>query len=246
MLFTFAKYHGAGNDFIIVDDTKLKFPVKDQNYISHLCNRRFGIGADGLILLQPSKQADFRMRIFNSDGKETAQCGNGLRCLADFIRQNFSQHLISIETNETVVPCSFAGDLVHIDLGPYRWKKQGTDYDLIHTGVPHVVSFVADLDVPHFKSTAAKIRHEEDANVNYALIKEDKIFVRTYERGVEDETLSCGTGAAAVAVAAIKKFQLKNRICIVPASKEELYVEVKSERVQLSGPATFVFLGTIG
>lgn len=255
MQFPFAKYHGAGNDFIIIDDEKLKFPFTDGEYIAHLCQHRLGVGADGVVLLQPSEKGDFRMRIFNADGKEAALCGNGLRCLVDFIRQNKrASSPLAIETEERVVACSWEGDQITVDLGAPEWLFQHTidsfSIQVINTGVPHAVAFVENLEIPDFKSVAAKLRFNdvfapEGANINFAWLQGDKIYTRTYERGVEDETLACGTGAAAVAVAAVKKYKLKSPICIVPVSQEELFVEVSQEAVRLKGRATFVFYGIV-
>ena len=256
MQFNFAKYHGAGNDFIILDDRRMRFPIADEKFIQHLCEHRLGVGADGVVLLQPSEKADFRMRIFNADGKEAAQCGNGLRCLVDFIKQlgHPSPHL-SIETHERIVQCSWEKDQITVDLGAYIWAHDNFpigsfSLQLVHTGVPHAVAFVKDLAIPDFQTVAAKLRFHEafapqGANVNFAQMRGDKIYTRTYERGVEEETLACGTGAAAVAVAAMKKYQLKNPICIVPVSREELFVEVTPQTVRLRGRATFVFHGLI-
>jgi diaminopimelate epimerase len=255
MQFPFAKYHGAGNDFIIIDDDELKFPWTDVDYIAHLCQHRLGVGADGLILLQPSKKAGFRMRIFNADGKEAAQCGNGLRCLVDFIRHSKRvSSPLRVETEERVIACSWEGDQITVDLGAPAWLFKHTvdSYPLqvINTGVPHAVTFVENLEMPDFKSIASKLRHNaifapEGTNVNFASLQGDKIYTRTYERGVEDETLACGTGAAAVAIAAIEEYKLKSPICIVPASQEELFVEVDSKTVRLRGKATFVFHGIV-
>ncbi|MBS0648634.1 MAG: diaminopimelate epimerase [Verrucomicrobia bacterium] len=256
MQFSFAKYQGAGNDFILIDDEKMRFPLEDASYISRLCHRRFGIGADGVVLLQSSEKADFRMRIFNADGKEAAQCGNGLRCLVDFIHQkgHRAQHFL-IETQKRIIPCSWDSGLITIDFGPAEWLLEDFSLDdfslhLINTGVPHLVAFVDQLNMSDFKSMGAKLRHHaafspEGANVNFAQLQGDKIYVRTYERGVEDETLACGTGAAAVAIAALKKYSLKNPVCIVPASKEELLVEATEETIRLKGPATCVFYGYV-
>jgi diaminopimelate epimerase len=255
MQIPFAKYHGAGNDFIIIDDERLKFPLMDSEFIIHLCEHRLGVGADGVVLLQPSDKADFRMRIFNADGKEAAQCGNGLRCLVDFIRQNKRvTSPIVIETEERVIACSWEGDQITVDLGMPEWLFEHTidavSLQVINTGVPHAVAFVENLTMPDFKAVAAKLRfHDvfapEGTNVNFAWLQGDKIYTRTYERGVEDETLACGTGAAAVAVAAVKKFKLKSPICIVPVSQEELFVDVSPHTVRLKGKATFVFHGIV-
>jgi diaminopimelate epimerase len=251
MLIPFAKYQGAGNDFIVIDDLQLKFPIADQEFIIHLCQHRLGVGADGVILLQPSEKADFQMRIFNSDGWEAEQCGNGLRCLVDFIRQNYrTATSLSIQTADRVVSCSWQGDQICVDLGPYAWIHPHFSLEVIHTGVPHVVAFVEDLAIPDFKSIAAGLRSHPDlssegANVNFALIQDGKVYIRTYERGVEDETLACGTGAAATAIAAMKKYQLKNPIRVIPASEEELQVDVFPEKVHLTGRAALVFIGSV-
>jgi len=256
MIIPFAKYHGAGNDFILVDDRVLKFPVADEAFIVHMCQHRLGIGADGLILLQPSELADFRMRIFNADGKEAEMCGNGLRCLVDFIRQDgFKLREVSIETQGRIVQCTWKGDKISVDLGSYEQygkpvKIEPYTLHMVNTGVPHAVAFVETLEHPQFTAVASKIRSHpalgpEGANVNFAQFYEGKIYTRTYERGVEDETLACGTGAAAVAIAAVQKYGLKNPVCIVPASQEELFVEVHSDRVHLLGQATLVFIGSI-
>src|SRR3569832_1684792 len=181
MQFPFAKYHGAGNDFIIIDDEKLKFPSADADYIAHLCQHRLGVGADGDVLLQSSEKADFRMRIFNADGREAAQCGNGLRCLVDFIRQ--SKRVLSplsIETEGRVVACCWEGDQIVVDLGTAEWLFKHTvdSYPLqvINTGVPHAVAFVENLEMPDFKSIASKLRHNaifapEGTNVNFAWLQ---------------------------------------------------------------------------
>jgi diaminopimelate epimerase len=256
MLIPFAKYHGAGNDFIVVDDRRERFPVGDREFIAHLCEHRLGVGADGVLLLQPSEKADFRMRIFNADGNEAAQCGNGLRCLVDFIHQSgISMKSLTLETAERVVECSWQGNLISVDLGSYQWLKEGMgvdpfSIDLIDTGVPHAVAFVEELKHPAFKEVAAGLRwHKslgpEGANVNFARMVDGKLYTRTYERGVEDETLACGTGAAAVAIAAMKKYKLENPVCIVPASEEELFIEVAQSKVRLLGRATFVFHGSV-
>ncbi len=256
MQLNFAKYHGAGNDFVIFDDRMMRFPVQDEKFIQHLCEHRLGVGADGVVLLQLSEKADFRMRIFNADGKEAAQCGNGLRCLVDFIRQmGHPSSSLTIETHERIVQCSWEGDQITVDLGAYIWAHDNFPIDsfslqLVHTGVPHAVAFVKDLAIPDFQSVASKLRFHQafapqGANVNFAQMKGDKIYTRTYERGVEEETLACGTGAAAVAVAAMKKYQLKNPICIVCRPLVKNSLSTSRLRRELRGRATFVFHGSI-
>ena len=249
----FAKYHGAGNDFILIDDRKEAFPVDASAFIAKLCEHRLGVGADGLILLQPSERADFRMRIFNCDGKEAEMCGNGLRCLAHFIRKlGDKRPIFRIETRGQITTCSFEGENVSVDMGSYRWIESGIrigSYTVyaVHTGVPHAVVF-GDAG-EDFVSIARAIRSHsrfqpEGVNVNFATIENGKIRTRTYERGIEDETLACGTGAAAVAVVASKLHAL-HEITILPASEEELYIKLDQNKVTVTGPAVFVFEGKL-
>jgi diaminopimelate epimerase len=252
MILLFAKYHGAGNDFIVIDDRTEAFPVSHSAFVQSLCQRHTGIGADGLILLQSSSRADARMRIFNSDGHEAALCGNGLRCLVDFAHR---LHLIgsrsTIETKNRLVACEWTQETVTVDLGPYEFLAMKLSFEalkfhLINTGVPHAVAFVED---DHF-ALAPQIRSHpsfgsEGANVNFAMLKGSKLHIRTYERGVEGETLACGSGAAAVAVAAHHVYHLSNPITIVPCSGEELQVNVLPASLRLTGKATFVFHGSV-
>ncbi|MGD0664867.1 MAG: diaminopimelate epimerase [Rhabdochlamydiaceae bacterium] len=247
----FAKYHGAGNDFILIDDQSETFPVSNHNFIQSVCQRQTGIGADGLILLQKSEKADARARFFNSDGKEVALCGNGLRCLVDFAYQLERIGAKStLETNDRLVACEWNDGEITVDIGPYTWLHplsfESLDIQVVNTGVPHAVAFVED----HTQfSMAPQIRSHaslgmEGANVNFAVLTDNKLHVRTYERGVEGETQACGTGAAAVAVAAQKKYHLPNPITIVPRSGEELKVDVSPASLRLTGKATFVFHGS--
>jgi diaminopimelate epimerase len=247
----FAKYHGAGNDFILIDDQNETFPVSNHNFIHSLCQRQTGIGADGLILLQSSKKADARAHFFNSDGKEVALCGNGLRCLVDFAYQLERIGAKSIlETNDRLVACEWNDGEITVDLGSYKWLHplsfESLDLQVLNTGVPHAVAFVENYDqfsmAPQIRSHASL--GEDGANVNFAVLTDNKLHVRTYERGVEGETLACGTGAAAVAVAGQKKYRLPNPITIVPRSGEELKVDVSSASLRLTGKATFVFHGS--
>lgn len=236
----FAKYHGAGNDFILIDDRDLSFSA-DAQLIKKMCHRRFGIGADGVILLQPSSKADFRMRIFNNDGGEAAMCGNGIRCLIHFIRSlGLTQKQYWIETKERVVPCAIEGDTVSVDLGVFRWLSE----HVIDTGVPHAVVFVESLERIDLEVKGRELRESLGSNVNFASKDPSGVIrMRTYERGVEGETLACGTGAAAVGVVARARFSVQNPVKILCASSEELLVEVGEESVRLIGTATFVFNG---
>ncbi len=255
MIFFFAKYQGAGNDFLIFDDREETFPISDADYLRFLCDRHLGIGADGLLLLQRSQKADLRMRIFNSDGREASMCGNGLRCLVDFAYQLelIGSHSV-IEIADREVHCLWEEGGITVDLGAHEWIHSNLSIDcfgidVIHIGVQHAVVFVENHDL--FLSHAPYLRNHplmgmEGANVNFAVLKEGVLYTRTFERGVEAETLACGSGAAAVAIAASHRHQLKNPITIIPRSQEPLKVEVLPSTVRLSGKATFVFHGSIG
>jgi len=249
VLLPFAKYHGAGNDFILFDDRGSKFPERGFGQIAGLCDRRLGIGADGLILLQTSSVADYRMRIFNADGREAALCGNGLRCLARFIDDGRSSW--RIEMPERIVSCSLHPLGASVEMGPWNLLFKDQEWEegvlhALHTGVPHAVVPVQSLEIPDFGQRSRRIRHSplfgpEGANVNFALKRADgSLAYRTYERGVEGETLSCGTGAAAVAAA----FGQAEGF-VATASGEKLFVVITENNAIVSGPAAFVFSGII-
>lgn len=245
----FAKYQGAGNDFILIDD---RAPHFNPNLVPQLCNRKFGIGADGVILLQTDPAADFRMRIFNSDGSEAGSCGNGLRCLMKFIVDlGLPKKNYRIATGDRIVEASFVGDQIVVQMGlAVNLKKhriEGFDVHSVDTGVPHAVVFSPDADL---KILGPMLRHHSTfqpagTNVNIAHIQSDgSIRVRTYERGVEGETLSCGTGAAAVGLIASQQYHLPNpiRIC---APGGELEIHVDGLHVAQAGKAAKVFEGVI-
>jgi diaminopimelate epimerase len=253
MKFPFSKYHGAGNDFILIDDRVSFFPVADKDQIRKLCDRRLGIGADGLILLQHSQKADFRMRLFNADGGEPGMCGNGIRCLVAFAHSlGIEKHIYHIETDHAVRACQRQQDKIAVSMGPVRVLHRGLELalehevvamEVLHTGVPHAVIFVDDLDAVDVASKGREIRYHshfsEGVNVNFAMhTTEGHVRVRTYERGVEAETLACGTGAVAVAAAT-------NATAILTASGEMLEVRMDGEQAQLIGPAQLVFKGEI-
>ena len=200
MLLTFYKYQGTGNDFIMVDNRLNSFPKENTQLIEQLCDRRFGIGADGLILLENHTTYDFKMVYFNSDGNESSMCGNGGRCLVAFAKQ-----LGIIEATaefEAVDGYHFAkiigDDLVSLQMKDVDRIAVHQDYSFLNTGSPHHVQLVSDLKNLDVKTEGAKIRYSDlygkaGSNINFVNQIENDIFaVRTYERGVEDETLSCG------------------------------------------------------
>ena len=256
----FYKYQGTGNDFIIIDNRTSRL-ILEENVVKSLCDRRFGIGADGLILLHNMSDYDFEMVYFNSDGRESTMCGNGGRCIAAFahrlglikdktsfwaIDQEHNAEIISVNENTIIVKLSLH-DITEI-------HHRENDY-VIDTGSPHYIRFTDDADRVDLVAEARKIRynHEfkhEGINVNFVQINDDHIFVRTYERGVEDETLSCGTGVVASALAYAVRSNTDNTKVNVRTRGGELNVSFKKihhsfNDVWLEGPATFVFKGEI-
>ncbi len=258
MKINFSKYQGAGNDFIIIDDRGKLFPASTE-LINKLCNRHFGIGADGLMLLSNSSDGDFLMRYFNSDGNESTMCGNGGRCITHFANK------LGIIQSSTV----FWGiDGVHnaelTDKNYVRLKMKDVeeieiidDNYFIDTGSPHYVSFVRDVDAIDVNREGKLIRQSVNlnnggTNVNFIqVIENDTIKIRTFERGVEAETLACGTGAVASSIAYVQYFEIdKNRIRLIAPGGELLVTFDRKDstnfnNIWLEGPAKHVFDGTI-
>ena len=253
MIFEFYKYQGTGNDFILIDDRKNIFDIDDKNLISALCERKMGIGADGLILLRDHEEFDFEMIYFNSDGMQSSMCGNGGRCIVDFAR------LLEIITNETIF---LAIDGVHKarieneeiflqmrDVNSIQAIDNGLFLD---TGSPHFVKMVDNLDSIDVNKEGMKIRNsfnfkKTGVNVNFVLDSND-IQVRTYERGVEAETLSCGTGVVATALALHYANCIDESFVHINTNGGELSVsfEVFNEtyrNIWLSGAVSLVYIG---
>ena len=249
---SFVKYQAAGNDFILLDDRTQTF---DSTQVKALCHRRFGIGADGVILLQCDPVADFRMRIFNKDGSEAESCGNGLRCLMKFLLHlGLPNRSYRIATANHLVEAHFDGEKIHIQPGDIPNGKQlyicGYEGHSLDTGVPHLVVFVPDVQEVDILKEGPILRHHvlfqpRGTNVNFATLQSDgSIRVRTFERGLEGESLACGTGAAAVGVVASQVYRLPSpmRLCF-PGG--EIGISLNGAQVQLIGEAHAVFQGTI-
>lgn len=256
MKLPFSKYQGLGNDFILIDDRKEIFPIQDDKLIARLCSRQFGIGADGLILLQTSQVADYRMRIFNCDGREASFCGNGLRCLVSYIEQLKSRkEQVTIETGSSTLACTYHLDKIAVNMPIptiLHLEEQVDDHllSVIDTGVPHAVFFVEDLKNFPLEDVGRKIRFHSKfspfgVNVNCIQEVDNTIHIRTYERGVESETLSCGSGAAAAAFLFAKKRTAKPPIIVMPKSQEPLEFTFLEKGMQMLGPARFVFSGIV-
>ncbi|MES2593329.1 MAG: diaminopimelate epimerase [Bacteroidota bacterium] len=258
MEIVFYKYQGTGNDFIIIDNRDLAFDRNLNSLVAKLCDRRFGIGADGLMLLQKSDKFDFEMVYFNSDGNESSMCGNGGRCIVEFARTlslvKENAHFIAIDgEHEAVVKPGFVSlkmnDVNNIDLND--------QYSFLNTGSPHYVAFVENVTDYNVFGEGAKIRNDRrfqpgGTNVNFIEKQGDSLFVRTFERGVEAETYSCGTGVTAAAlVAAVKKLSTSPNQCTIKTLGGNLNVKFTQHSnnsftdIWLEGPATFVFKGQI-
>ena len=255
----FFKYQGAGNDFILIDDRANLFNSKDNKFISKLCDRRFGVGADGLMLLQGHSEQDFEMKYFNADGYPGSMCGNGGRCIVAF-----AKHLgiIDTETNFLAVDGLHYAKITEngnwVDLQMINVQEIFKDGDafVLNTGSPHYVKKVTDLDVLDVFTEGKTIRNNatyisEGINVNFVEDKQDHLSVRTFERGVEDETFACGTGVTAVALSMAKwKGQTGHLITPIKVLGGDLRIEFDYDgqaftNVFLCGPAALVFEGSI-
>lgn len=256
MNIAFSKYQGSGNDFILIDDRKNLFPINSDS-IAHLCTPKWGIGADGLILLQTSQKSDFRMRIFNSDGKEAESCGNGLLCLNRFITDlGLPKKLYTIELMQGEAKLEMVGDRPSVYLGLPKDLRLSLDLTtttghFVNTGVPHAVVFTPEVKKIDINTLAKPLRWHslfgpKGANVNFAEVKDNAVMVRTFERGVEGETLACGTGAAAVAVISHQVYGLKSPISLhFPGGEVKVAFKKDFADLQLIGSASFVFSGVI-
>jgi diaminopimelate epimerase len=260
MKLNFLKYEGAGNDFILIDNRNKSFSlINDTASIKKLCDRHFGIGADGLMVLQMKNGFDFEMLYFNADGREGSMCGNGGRCIVAFANK---LGLIKKETNFLAVDgphyatISENGNLVSLQMIDVHEIQTDGDAFVLNTGSPHYVLEVENLASKDVYTDGKSIRYNEiynakGVNVNFVEDFGNHYFVRTYERGVENETFACGTGVTAVSMAMAKKKGLtgsiKNSIR-VPGGNLNVnfnYDGNTFNNVFLEGPATFVFEGSI-
>jgi diaminopimelate epimerase len=249
MRIKFWKMHGAQNDFVLIDDRAETFPAGDRALIAKLSARCTGIGAEGLLLLQRSETADFRMRFFNPDGGEASMCGNGARCAARLAFElGMAGPAMSIETGAGELQARMlpAGVLLHMT-DPFGWRLEmsghSLTYSFVNTGVPHAVLRTGDLRDVDVSTVGSAVRHHghfapDGTNVNFMEVERDGLLaVRTYERGVEDETRACGTGVTACGLIAARH----GWVLVVGG-------DLTSEgacNVTLTGPAEHVFEGTI-
>ncbi|MCX6295512.1 MAG: diaminopimelate epimerase [Bacteroidetes bacterium] len=258
MQITFSKYQGTGNDFIIIDNRELKFDRSNNPLVSRLCDRRFGIGGDGLMLLQTKIGYDFEMVYYNSDGNESSMCGNGGRCIVEFARvlglvKTKANFLASDGEHEAFVKPGF----ISLKMNNVSKIESNAAFSYLNTGSPHYVAFVNNVRNYNVVEEGRKIRNserfkEKGSNVNFVEKELNDLFVRTYERGVENETYSCGTGVTAAAlVASLKNVSTAQDYCNIKTLGGDLKVKFTKHPdnsftdIWLEGPATFVFKGEI-
>ena len=254
----FYKYQGTGNDFIMIDNRQELFPKENIKLIEKLCDRRFGIGADGLILLENHSEYNFKMVYYNSDGNQSSMCGNGGRCIVAFAKflkiiENSATFMATDGLHKATIQ---ENKIISLQMKNVQEIEIIDDYTFLNTGSPHHVTLVEDLANYDVKNNGAKIRYSslyenEGSNINFVhQLSQNHFALRTYERGVEDETLSCGTGATATAIAmhATNKTNETSINLDVQGGKLKVTFDKTNngyENVFLIGPATFVFEGEI-
>jgi len=263
----FCKMSGSGNDFILIDNRARTLQVPDITaFVQTVCTRKIAVGADGLILIEPSDRVDFRWRFFNADGSEVEMCGNGGRCAARFaFLKGIAKERMSFETGAGVIDAEVRGDVVKLRLTDPRdlainqsLSVDGKSLEVhsINTGVPHVVHFVNDLEHTDVFHLGRMLRHHAQyqpagTNANFvAAIDPHALEIRTYERGVEDETLACGTGAVASALISAWKGLVESPVEVRVRSGETLCIHFTKkaggfEKIYLEGRAKVVYEGRL-
>ena len=257
MQLKFYKYQGTGNDFVIVDNFQGNVDLSNEQ-IAHICDRKFGIGADGLMLLEKSNKYDFEMKYYNADGNLGSMCGNGGRCIVKFAHDInlIDEHAMFLAVDGIHEASIDKGGLVSLEMNDVdALIKIDNSTCELNTGSPHYVSFVNDISAMDVFKSGREIRYNDayrndGINVNFVAIDGEHLKIRTYERGVENETLSCGTGVTAAAIAAFNLGLIKSKLVTVKAMGGNLTVafecnENKFTNVVLSGPANKAFEGTI-
>ncbi|WP_026451883.1 diaminopimelate epimerase [Aequorivita capsosiphonis] len=260
MEFVFYKYQGTGNDFVIIDNREGVFPKENTELVAKMCDRRFGIGADGLILLEnhsclhSTTLADFTMVYYNSDGNLSSMCGNGGRCIAHFAKfLGIISEEATFEAVDGMHQATVKNDWVSLKMNDVEAITKSKNYTFLNTGSPHHVEVVSGLKDFDVFNTGRNIRNavygKKGSNVNFVEQVDDAVFsVRTYERGVEDETLSCGTGVTAVALAMFETGKTSENTITLNTLGGQLEVHFNKEgvnynNVYLKGPAIQVFKG---
>lgn len=267
MVLDFTKMNGAGNDFVLLDNRAGKISLTTEQVV-RLCDRHRGVGADGVMLLVPARggKADWAWDFYNSDGSVAEMCGNGARCFARYVQKTTgTTRNLTFETVAGIISASFNGDLVTVNLTPPQDLKLGQTVPLaagtatihsLNTGVPHAVLFVIDADKAMVLQQGAEIRRHahfapRGTNVNFVqVLGPNHIRVRTFERGVEGETLACGTGVSASAMVAARVHGFTSPVKVQVQGGDQMEVSFAEKDgafadVRLTGPADFVFTGRI-
>ncbi len=255
---TFYKYHGTGNDFVIIDNRDNRYDSLTPKQVKFLCDRRFGIGADGLMLLKHRDGYDFEMIYYNADGNPSSMCGNGGRCLVKFANQvgihKYTYKFLAIDGDHEAEIDN--NNIIRLKMKDVDAVDEHSTYIVLNTGSPHYIKFMNDVQETDVVNAGKAIRNSppyaaEGINVNFVeSTGQDSIFVRTYERGVEDETMSCGTGVTAAALMSAHNDRGFNRV-EVRTPGGHLSVEFNKvgdkefKDIWLCGPATFVFKGEL-
>lgn len=261
----FTKMVGSGNDFIIIDNRRKLLRIKNlKSFIGKICSRRFSVGADGIIFIENSAKADFKWRFYNSDGSEAEMCGNAGRCAARFAFNNkIAGRRLSFETVAGIIRADIKGEIVKLQLTQPKGFRSGIklkilgkerELNFINSGVPHVVYFVDNLNTLQVEEIGREIRYHKEfypagTNVNFIKIgKGNSLRIRTYERGVEGETLACGTGSVASAIVSSYLGKVKSPVTVYPKSGESLRVYFDKDgsafsNVYLEGEARVVYDG---
>ena len=252
----FSKYQGTGNDFVIIDNRDGSVSLSNQQ-IAFLCDRRFGVGADGLMLLGTAAGYDFKMTYYNADGTEGTMCGNGGRCLVQFAHDNgiTKEHYTFIAIDGPHEASIHHNGWVHLKMSDVNSVEVGSDFFVTNTGSPHYIKLVNSIGQYDVFNEGKSIRYndrfaKEGINVNFLEHQHDHLFVRTYERGVENETYSCGTGVIAAAIIS----------CLHKEGNHDIQIKTlggnlavsfnnqgggKFNHIWLKGPGTFVYKATI-
>ena len=256
MIIDFYKYHGTGNDFVLIDNRSLFFDKNNLELISKICSRHTGVGADGLILLENDNHYDFKMIYFNSDGKQTSMCGNGGRCVISFAKKlNIINDNVTFLAIDGLHEGIINEDIIKIKMIKVSNIDEAHNGCLLDTGSPHFVKFCSSVNNINVFDSGRELRNnkeisEDGVNINFTeIIDNSSIKVRTYERGVENETLSCGTGVIASALSAHSKGLVDSNRIKISTLGGELFVSFDFKNVYdniwLEGPAIEVFKGQI-
>jgi len=259
----FEKYQATGNDFVMIDNRNLLFDANNEKEIRTICDRRFGIGADGLILISDHPELDFEMKYFNSDGKEGSMCGNGGRCAAAFSKKLklTNKNYITFEAIDGNHEAHILENSIRLKMSDVPNAKKVGSWYFLDTGSPHIVEFVTGLNEINIQKEGPVVRFDDKfkpagVNVNFVELIEKVINIRTYERGVENETYSCGTGSVAAAISVYLNFgpfraDSKKQVFEIQARGGRLKVDFEKDKnggfrnIWLEGPATNVYSGTI-